>query len=480
MENLQGGTLALEHHYHLDERIDSFGFVTRYAATQDPFDLPVQITVYSGLVDAGADVTISDTIKAAARRASVLEAPGLLAVVDFGEIEQGVPFVIEETVPGTSLAAQLETQAVFAPDDVLELVERLTELLQEASDRGVCHGNLKPEWILLPNDASSFSDARLGHFGLSPSMAELVAMPQAVLTTDLVEAFPPECFDVSARDQEQESASDEGEQRDASRRSHLTPAADQWALAVLAYRLLVGVHPFFNDPVDASEGILRIKTEAAPSLAEMGIDEEIADVIDRALSRDPDDRWPSIDAFGRALRHAVRGPLGDDEDSSPRPLAADEEQLDQSDIEEGPTAMEPMGPRPSGYLLTAALVGLLLTNLGWFFFTMAQEETGDDEASVAAEAQSPSPDTLPSGLQLKTVPSNAELIIVGDDEERSLGATPHVITESLFEGSQLSLILRNPGYHDQRLVLDETEVGQNLALHLIGDDDSEIDAAETP
>ncbi len=475
MENLQGGTLALEHHYHLDRQIDSFGLVTRYAATQDPFDHPVQITVYSGLVEAGADPACGESIKAAAQRASTLEAPGLSAAIDFGEIDQGIPFVIEETVPGTSLAAQLQTQGVFAPDDVLELLERLAALLEAAHEVRICHGNLKPEWILLPDDASSFGDARLSHFGLSPSMAQLVAMPQAILTTELVEAFPPECFDVAARDQKP-PPDDAGDGSNAEPTPpHLTPEADQWALAALAYRLLVGVHPFFDDPVDASEGILRIKTEEAPSLAQMGVDEDIADVIDRALAREPGDRWPSIDAFSRALRRAVRGPEPADEarksqeTSDPsQPEASSNQQL------EDRSSAESLGPRPSGYLLTAALAGLILTNLGWFFFTMAGEEPDEGTAATVAEEEIPGPDILPSGLQIKTSPSNAELFIIDGDSQELLGPTPHVITDSLFGDDDLELLLRHPGYHDQRLVLDETNVGQNLILQLIDLDDLEV------
>lgn len=479
MENLQGGTLALEHHYHLDRRVDSFGLVTVYAGTQDPFDLPVQITVYDGLVDAGADPSVTERIKTAARTASALDVRGLLSVVDFGDIEQGVPFVIEQTVRGPSLARVLESKDVLPPEQTVALVCRICDLLADAHGRGVCHGNLKPEWIALSDDDSSIEDVRLSHFGLGPAMRELVAMPQAVLTTDLVDAFAPECFEVTARDQLDEVDPDHP-------LPHLTPKADQWAVAALAFRLLVGIHPFFDDPVDASEGILRIKTEAPPSLAEMGVDPALAEAIDRALAPDPDDRWPAIGDFQRALRDAVDSSPADPDDvdepadaagdraapaAAPAPTPAD--RPDSPDI----SPSEPVGPRPSGYLLTVAVAALVLTNLGWFFFAMAGDGDDPGQDAAAVDESSP-PEALPSGLQLQTSPSDAELFVLRDDARESLGFTPVVITDNLFEDSHTDLLLRHSDYRDQPLSIGETDVGRTLRLELIADaagDDANAD-----
>ena len=472
MEDLQGGTLALEHHYHLDKRVGSFGLVTVYEGTQDPFDQPVRVTVYDGLLDAGAAPSVTARIKKSARRASFLEPSGLLAVVDFGEIEQGVPFVIEETLRGTSLARCMSAQSVFSPDDVLTLVDRLADLLATAHDAGICHGNLKPEWILLPGEDGPLDQARISHFALSPSMHELVEMPQAVLTTDLVETFPPECFDVAARDQSNQPD-------EQTTPPHLTAEADQWALAALSYRLLVGMHPYFDDPVDASEGILRIKTEAPPSLGEMGVDEQIAAVVDRALSSDPADRWPSIKAFSTNLREAIAGPAttpSADAPPSPEPPPASAAPAEEfADHDEKPATPELMGPRPSGYLLTAAVAAFVLSNLGWFFMTMDRQASDAEEPAAVAEPPS-DPSILPTGVQLETTPDDAELFVVRDDDEvESLGPTPHLVTESLIEDSEGHLLLRHPSYFDQPLYISETESGPNIRLSLIADDTEESD-----
>ena len=458
MENLQGGTLALEHRYHIAQHSGSFGLTTIYTGTQDPFDLPVRITVYDGLLEAGADLSIVERIKKSARESSNLDAAGLLSTADFGEIDRGIPFVIEETVEGETLAQIVASKGVLSLDDVTDLVERLAELLLIAHDRKIYHGNLKPQWILLP-DADP-RRAHLSHFGLGFSMAELLAMSQAVLTTDLVDAFPPEAFDVGTRDEDDEAPPEPS--------SFPSAAGDQWSLAALAYRLLVGVHPFFDDPVDASEGILRIKTETAPSLTGMGVAEAVADVIDRGLQRQPEQRWPSVGAFARALREATDGPQPRDEasfeESSPELRRDAQSSWSDDDLDE--QTPEFSGPRPSGYLLTIALVLLAVTNLGWFFLAMAQDEVEAEDEVVETSST-----TLPSGLQLHTTPPGAELFALGldeslDEDDVSLGSTPFVLSSSLRQQPTLDLLVRLPGYADQRLAIQETAAGQDIRLIL--------------
>lgn len=468
MENLQGGTLALEHHYHLNRQAHSFGMVTVYEATQDPFAHPVRVAVYGGLLEAGATPAVVERIKASATMASRLRGTGVLPVLDFGEIEAGVPFVIERASQGTTLADLLRREDVISPRRALHLVARLTEILETAHRQGIFHGNLRPEWILIP-DEGDLEDAELSHFGLSLSMAELVTTSQAVLTTDLVDAFAPECFDVTARDQQGENGATHDREA-----PHLTAQADQWALAALVYRLLVGVHPYFDDPVDASEGILRIKTEAPASLKDLGIDASIATVIDRALSPAPGDRFPTLESFHQALHEAISdqplesGTHAPSPSPTPQPKAATEQP---SEFTEDDRAYP--GPRPSGYLLTVALAALLLSNLGWFFLTMAEPDLDDELVQETTAEAAPSPGTLPTGLQLETSPSDAEIVLVASDEEGGeeiLGSTPMVVPDSLFGESPRSMVLRHQGFHDQQLTIAEDRRGQSVRIYLLSED----------
>src|SRR5690554_5458048 len=100
MENLQGGTLALEHRYHVRQRTGLYGFTTVYHAVQEPFEHAVFISVYDALEQAGAQRALFDRIKSAAQKASTLDAAGILRTIDYGELDLGLPFVIWEQPAG--------------------------------------------------------------------------------------------------------------------------------------------------------------------------------------------------------------------------------------------------------------------------------------------------------------------------------------------------------------------------------------------
>lgn len=458
MENLQGGTLALEHRYHIESRQESAGLITIYGATQDPFQLPVRVIVYDGLPEAGAATPLLERIKASAREASELDLYGVLQASDFGEIDEGLPFVIEEVIAGRSLSSILSERGVLSLSETLEVIEGLAKILEEAHKRKRYHGNLQPRWIWIPEGKAGFSDPRIGYFGMGFGMAELLSMSQAVLTTDLVEAFAPECFGAAEGNKD---------------RPNLSADADQWALASLAYRLLVGVHPFFDDPVDASEGILRIKSEEAPSLRAMGISEEVAEVIARGLRKNPAQRWQGVGLFARRLREAISGKeeiVGDEKGSAAAP-ARKKGPGEEQEAQAAPSQdrIEYRGPRPSGYLLTIALMALVLTNLGWYFFHFAAEEV--EEVEIVEEEGH----RLLSGLQLHTSPPGAQIYLLEEEGTELLeatepiGSTPHVLPTQ--EDGALRLLVRLGGFRDQRLFVEETAVGQDLRLILEPRDD---------
>ncbi len=456
MDNLQGGTLALDHQYHLHQRLGAIGLVTAYRGTQDPFDLPIEVTVYDGLADAGADPAITDQVEDAARRAAAVQHPGIARVVDFGEVDLGIPFVIEKIQPGQSLADLMETRGVFAPNQVLTLVKRLADILQAAHDRELYHGQLKPQWIDV--DGDDLNSARLRHTGLALSMAQLVAMPNLVLTTEYVDAFPPECFDVAARD---DAAANP--QRSP---AHLSAAADQWGLACLAYRLLVGVHPFFDDPVDASDGLIRIKTDDPPSLEDLGIDGDIADVVGRALSPQPRDRYPSIEAFAAALSRAMdddpEASKRSEHDDGPTEASFDAPRAPSPTAEAAPSMADapPVDPRPSGLLLTLAIALVLISNIAWFFVSLdADRDDAPDDPSAAADApdHDQPPGILPTGLEIASEPSEVEIFIDDNGTERSLGYTPYTISDLLQDQPSVELFLRRDGYFEQTLRIDDQD-----------------------
>ena len=363
MDNLQGGTLALEHRYDVLERAGRHGFVTLYHGRQDPFDKKVWVEAYDGLSDVGADIELFDRLKDAARLASSLDGPGMLRVVDYGELEGRVPFIISERSGGESLEAILSREGTLSAETTNVLIERLAQVLAVAHRREIAHGSIAPRWIYV--DEEQFGAASVGHFQLAVSVAEILATESAVMSAEAVGAFPPEAFPGT-----------DGEDGPS---AGFSAAGDVWALGVLAYICLVGVHPFFEDGLDASEGILNLKNEDARPLAELGVDPQISDVVDRALEKDPASRWQSVEAFATAFERAVdpqaemQSAAAADTPNNAEQAPAEPSTSPAADHRRSLDAPLQREPGPSDRLMTVVLVLLVLTNLAWLFYVTGMD-----------------------------------------------------------------------------------------------------------
>ena len=79
-----------------------------------------------------------------------------------------------------------------------------------------------------------------------------------------------------------------------------TPASDRYALAVVAYELLTGRRPFESDSPTA-EAAAHVNAEI-PSVSP-----RLDPIFQRALAKDPRDRYETAAAFAEALREALEG-----------------------------------------------------------------------------------------------------------------------------------------------------------------------------
>lgn len=481
MENLQGGTLALEHRYHVRQRAGLFGFTTVYHAVQEPFEHAVFISVFDPLEQAGADRALFDRIKSAAQKASTLDAAGILRTIDYGELDLGIPFVIWEKPTGDhakTLADYINARQTMPPREVAQLLNRLSAVLTPAHKAGLPHGSLSTRWIFLPDD--QLDQATIGHFQIGLTLREMLAMPSAILSTQLLGPLPPEMFNLTkapgaAQSAEKESASN----------GEFSTAADVYALGAIAYEALVGVHPYFDDPTDASDGMIRIKTDDAPDLSRLGIDPAVSDVVARALDRDPAARWPSAEAFASAFATACDPTLQKDAVSQktatpkhqPKPIRPRHDlakvdlteaiSTNQSDAHPSHSELH----RPHPYLLTALAAALLISNLIWFFAYTQQHDPQKSIQTTTAQPVAPlNTSVLPSGLQLNSNPTGAQIFLLDPDtpqKSTELGATPYSILPSLQQREKATVEIRKPGFENIRIEISNSHAGQDLELSMI-------------
>src|SRR5205823_6821544 len=140
--------------------------------------------------------------------------------------------------------------------------------LQYAHNHHVIHRDVKPENLLLGSD----QDLLLSDFGL----ALLAPSPELLSTQEMAGTIPymaPEQL-----------------------RGKPGFASDQYALAIVAYEWLSGKRPFEGSPWEVAHQHL---TLAPPPLQEQhsGLPTGVEEVIQRALAKDPQQRFVSVQAF---------------------------------------------------------------------------------------------------------------------------------------------------------------------------------------
>lgn len=166
---------------------------------------------------------------------------------------------------------------------VERVMRQAAEALQHAHDRQIIHKDVKPSNFLVREHADHLSQVnlQLADFGVAKVM-RLTSESQVIRGTPSYMA--PEQWE-----------------------GHPVPATDQYALAMMAYELLTGRHPFHDRGYQQMQWWYQhMHTRpAAPSTLNPAIPREIDEVILRALAKNPQDRFASISTFAHAFRRAV-------------------------------------------------------------------------------------------------------------------------------------------------------------------------------
>ncbi len=146
---------VLNRRYRLDKR-------TRVSSESESFlafDALLQRSVTVELpVDAGSP---ADVFIYRRQVASALHHRNILATLDIGE-DHGYPYVVSEYFPGDTLGAIIRNEAPFDTDDVAILIEQLAQGLSYAHNRGIVHGVLSPDAVII----DSAGLAKITGFGM--------------------------------------------------------------------------------------------------------------------------------------------------------------------------------------------------------------------------------------------------------------------------------------------------------------------------
>lgn len=264
--------------YLLEARVGEGGMGSVWRARNLALDVAVAVKVVAGTSDLES---LRARLVREARTAARLRHPAIVQIFDVGETAQGDPFIVMELLEGETLGQLLHAETRLPAPEAVQLLLPIADALHAAHARGLVHRDVKPDNVFIVRDSAQIQP-KLVDFGIVKFEGKKDQHDQITERGTFV-GTPAYMSPEQARGHEE-----------------LDRSTDIWAFAVTLFESVTGDVPFAAENYNA---LLRtIVEEPAPSLAALGVgDERLDSIIAVGLSKDPKQRWPSMQAFASAL-----------------------------------------------------------------------------------------------------------------------------------------------------------------------------------
>lgn len=188
----------------------------------------------------------------------------------------GKPFLVMEFIDGKTLHARIKDDAPLKVVDLLRISSQVAQGLAAAHRHGVIHRDIKPANILLEDGIERVKISDFGLARLAMERSDLTSLGNVVGTPSFMSPEQVEGKDLDHR-------------------------SDLFSLGCVMYAMVVGQSPFRANNAIATGR--RVVSERHPSIADAGgkLPRELADVIDRLLEKNPEDRFQTADEVADLL-----------------------------------------------------------------------------------------------------------------------------------------------------------------------------------
>jgi serine/threonine-protein kinase len=209
--------------------------------------------------------------------AAILQEPHVIPIHDWGEID-GSMYIDMRLVQGQTLHDLIKL-GPLEPARAVSIISQIASALDAAHDERLIHRDVKPQNIIV----TSADFGYLVDFGI----AEAKGDTRLTMTGTHIGSFAymaPERF------------LDQG----------VTAAVDVYALACVLYEALTARSPFLSDSMEQVIAAHISSPPPRPSLVNPNVPASLDEVIARGMAKDPDDRYGSAGALGRAAQKALK------------------------------------------------------------------------------------------------------------------------------------------------------------------------------
>ncbi len=260
--------------YVISREIASGGMGTVYAVVNRETGHRYALKVLSVSGESGKSTL--ERFRREAQLLDSLEHHGVVKMTDAGIMKDGSAFLVMELLEGETLLDFFRREAPIDPRRMLPIVRGAADALDAVHAQGVIHRDLKPSNVFTTPDGIKLVD-----FGVAYGV-DLVSLTITGQVVGTVRYMAPEQLDG---------------------KRELDARADVYSLGVMVWAALAGRPPHGGNVAQSAMSIM----EGTPRLLEHcpGIAPRLADVVQRSIALDPDERYPTAGAFADAFEEAL-------------------------------------------------------------------------------------------------------------------------------------------------------------------------------
>src|SRR5918992_737640 len=271
--------------FKITHKIGAGGQGTVYKATDTKLGRAVVVKVLP------AELTAKDTnvkrFDREARLASSLDHPNICTIFDLGE-QDGMHYIVMQHVEGRNVR-QLVNGRPLELDSALRIAIQVTDALAAAHARGIIHRDIKSGNVMVTDSGQ----VKVLDFGLAKLLDDNEAQQSGIHRTELTEVGVP--YGTATYAAPEQARGDRVDKR-----------ADIFSLGVLLYEMLTGTWPFRGKTtIDVRHAVLHDPPRPISELRSSSIPPRLQQIIDKALAKEPKDRFQNMEDFRNELRQVL-------------------------------------------------------------------------------------------------------------------------------------------------------------------------------
>jgi serine/threonine protein kinase len=267
--------------YRIEQRLGRGGMGILYLALEPGLERRVALKLIAP--EAAADDVFARRFAEESRIAAAIEHPNVVPIYAAGE-EDGVPWIAMRYVAGSDLGRRLAREGRLDPQGAVDLIAQIGNGLDAIHAAGLVHRDVKPANVLLSGEPRA-EHAYITDFGVARNVATESGLTQTGRFVGTLDYVAPEQISGGSVD----------------------ARVDVYALGCLLFKLLTGEVPFPREGEAARLYAHLHDPPPAPSLYAPQVPMALDDVVIRAMSKEPGDRYLSAGDLGRAAQAALSG-----------------------------------------------------------------------------------------------------------------------------------------------------------------------------